>query len=375
VRKSSVVVSGRLAGVTFRFETGAGDLAAYACAHLAPLVAPAVPTPEVSATLTWHDGQPPAHRPPDPAQVAGLERVDRDIYTDGKRLCWFRVDDLRDLFLRFTWTEHRLTVHGDFYYRLGNSPFSDRVRQLRQWRRRGALRGRRFTTLLYYLVYYPCWWWLEQMRDLHPVHAAAVAMDAGVTLLAGASGVGKSTLAVALATTPGVRLLADSFVLHDGTAISGVQEPILLDAWSRHWLGDRMQNLQPIGGYFSLGRRGYQPPAHGAAGPGRAALLLFPRRSSQSYTRRISAEQARQRLSAGDLIINDLRRYWAFAAVLEQMAPAGLMAQREAHLQTLANTVPAYEIGISPDATSTAVIESIMQLAQDKQLRVASARP
>lgn len=368
-------MSGHLASVSFDFQTDALDLAAYARAHLAPVALAGPNAPDVSVTLRWHDAQPPAHRPPEPTELAGLERVDRDIYTDGERLCWFRVDDLRDLFLRLTWKERRLEVCGDFYYRLGNSLLSDRVRRVRQWSRRSALRRRRFTTLLYYLVYYPCWWWLEQMRDLHPVHAAAVATDAGVVLLAGASGVGKSTLAVALAMGSGARLLSDSFVLHDGPEIHAVQEPILLDASSRRWLGDRMRELQPIEGHFGLNRRGYQLPAHRTVASGRAALLLFPRRSEQTFTRRISAERARQRLSAADLIINDLRRYWAFAAVMEQLAPAGLMARREAQLLTLAAAVPCYEIGVGVDATSTAVAESILQLADAQQLRVAGARP
>ena len=70
--------------------------------------------------------------------------------------------------------------------------------------------------------------------------------------------------------------------------------------------------------------------------------------------RRIAAEQAHQRLSAADLIINDLRRYWAFAATLEQMVPGGLVARREAQLARLTAEVPCYELGLTAEMTSAA---------------------
>lgn len=367
-------ITGSLAGATFRFQTDAADFVAYAAGHLAPLAAGAVSAPAVTATLTWHDRQPPVERSSDRVMGASIERVDRDVYTDGTTLHWFRVDDLRDLFLRFTWEDGRLDVHGDFYYRLGSSPLTDRIRRVRRWSQRAALRRRRFTTLLYYLVYYPCWWWLEHTRDIHPIHAAAVTTEAGAILLAGASGVGKSTLAVALAMSPGARLLSDSFVLHHGDDVWAVREPILLDAWSRRWLGDTAERLQSIDGSFGLKRRGYQLPSARLSDGGRAALLLFPRRTSEPLVRRIAGEQAHHRLSAADLIINDLRRYWAFAAVLEQLQLGGLAARREAHLARLVADVACYDIGLTSDMTSAAAVKAIMALMQEQPLRVAGAR-
>ena len=367
-------VTGSLAGATFSFKTNAPDLASYAAKHLAPLSAGAVSTPAVTATLSWHDGQPSPERPPARPADAAIERVDRDVYTDSRTLYWFRVDDLRDLFLRCTWNDNQLTVHGDFYYRLGNTPLSDRMRRLWRWSQRSELRQRRFTTLLYYLVYYPCWWWLEQTRDLHPIHAGAVTTDAGAILLAGASGVGKSTLTVALAMSPGTRILSDSFVLQHGDDVWAVREPILLDAWSRRWLGAAADELPRIDGCFGLNRRGYQMPVQRTAEAGRVALLLFPRRAPESYVRRIPAVQAHQRLSAADLMINDLRRYWAFAAVLEQLSLGGLVSRRETHLARLVASTPCYEIGLTADMTSGAAVHAIMQLLHEQPLRVAGAR-
>jgi hypothetical protein len=98
-------------------------------------------------------------------------------------------------------------------------------------------------------------------------------------------------------------------------------------------------------------------------------LLLFPRRTAEPFVRRLTSEQAHQRLSAGDLIINDLRRYWAFAAVLEQLAPRGLVARREAELARLTADVPCYEIGLTADLPLAAVVDTIMQLAHERPLR------
>src|SRR5262249_26325620 len=127
-------------------------------------------------------------------------------------------------------------------------------------------------------------------------------------------------------------------------------------------------------GQFGLQRRGYHLPTDRIADSGRAALLLFPRRAAEPYVRPMTAKQAHQRISAADLIINDLRRYWAFAAIMEQLSPAGLVARREEHLVRLTNGVACYELGIAPEATRSAVAEIILQLMQDTPPRIAGAR-
>lgn len=365
-------IHGSLAGATFAFTCDAPDLMRYAGRHLAPLVAADL-KPAVDATLAWYEGQPPAQRVPVAAR--SLQRVDRDLYASSEQLYWFRVDDLRDLFLSFTWRQKRLSVAGEFFHRLSNDAGRDRAKRWLNRRRLPDLRRRRFTTLLYYLVYYPCWWWLEQTRDVHPIHAAGVRLGDGVILLAGASGVGKSTLAVALASLPGARLLSDSFVLHNGSDVLPVREPVLLDDWSRNWLGAAAGELEPVDAQYGLDRSGYHLPAGRLAEGGRAQVLVFPRRAPAPSLRRLTSDEAHHRLSAADLIVNDLRRYWAFAAILEQMAPAGLMARREAHLARLTADVPCYEIGLTAEMSSRAVAESVVQLMGDTPLRAAGAHP
>jgi hypothetical protein len=367
-------VSGSLAGATFRLHTDAPALAAYAPIHLTRLKTAAAATPNVVATLRWHEGQPPRDRLGTFPHLAGMERVDRDVYVAPGEVHWFRVDDLRDLYLHLTWRDNRVCVEGDFFYRLANDRRRDQAKRLIYRHRVDSLRQRRFTTLLYYLVYYPCWWWLEHTQGLHPIHAAGVQTESGVVLLAGASGVGKSTLAVALATLPGARLLSDSFVVHNGVEIFAVPEPVLLDAWSRRWLGERGRELEPIDWRYCLNRGGYGLPAHRLTQYGHATLLLFPRRAPQSYVRRIASAQAHHRLSAADLIINDLRRYWAFAAVMEHVAPGGLVAQRETQIARLASGVPCYEVGLTADMSCAEAVELIDQLLRDRQLRAVGSR-
>jgi len=354
---------GTLAGAPFSLTCDEPTVGAYARSHLEALLTSGGEEPTVTSHLAWHEGQPPVVRAP---EVSTFDRVDRDLYVGPDRLLWYRVDDLRDLQLRFSFCQQKLAVEGNFYFRVGNTAWSDRLRRFRESLQGGAalaaLRQRRYPTLLSYLVYYPCWWWLEDVCDFHPIHAAGVATDHGVVLLAGASGVGKSTLATALAATGSYRILGDSFVLHRGAEIRPVHEPILLDEWSRDWLGPRQAELIPIAHPYMLKRAGYTLPAQRRASGGTATLLLFPRRAPKSYVRPISADRAHQHLSSGDLIINDLRRYWAFAAVLEQLRPSGLVARREAHLAELTASVPCYEVGLTADLACDRAVRTVLDL-------------
>jgi hypothetical protein len=231
------------------------------------------------------------------------------------------------------------------------------------------LRQRRFPTLIAYLVYYPCWWWLEHTRGLHPIHAAGVQMGADVVLLAGASGVGKSTLAVALAAMPGAKLLSDSFVLHSGADVVAVPEPVLLDAWGCKWLGKAADLLRPMGSRYALDRAGSDLACEHLGTEGRATLLVLPRSASKPYVRLLPPREAHRRLSAINLIINDLRRYWAFAAVLEQLVPGGLVVRRETELARLTAGVRCYDVGMSPEMTRAAATDVIMRLLHETPLR------
>lgn len=349
-----------LAGASAALESCHAPFRRYAAVHLAPLRHEAG-APAVRATLRWHEGQPPAARAGDP-ELAGLERVDRDLYRGEGRLAWFRVDELPGLHLRFAWDGSCLRVEGDYHYRLAGTPARDRVKRLLYRRRVEALRQRRFTTLLYYLLYYPCFWWLERRVGMHPIHAAGVDLGGEVVVFAGPSGVGKSTLCAGLAARPGARALSDTFLLHRGSDVRPVREPLLLDRWSRAWVGAGADALEPIDWRYCLGRDGFHwPPAKLSTG-GAASAIFLPRRSARHFVQRITPERAHATISAADFIINDLRRYWAFAAVLEMLDPSPLMHAREQNLARLTRDVPCYELGLTPELDCERITEVISGL-------------
>jgi hypothetical protein len=349
-------------GATVSFRASSAELAAYAERHLEPLRSAESKRPAVIATLAWHEGPVPGGRLDQKPWLASMERIDRDLYRGEDSLAWFRVDDLPGLQLMFRWDGAELHVTGDFFHHLSARPMRDRVKRLLYRRRAGELARRRFTTLLYYLVYYPAFWWLERTQDLHPIHAAGVEIDGAVVVLAGPSGVGKSTLSVALAASPGGRHLSDTFLLHRGATVRPVREPILIDDWARDWLGEAAGVLRPIEWRYCLGRRGYHFAAGRRSEGGDASLLLFPRRSREATLRPIDADRARGQVAAGGMIVNDLRRYFAYAAVLESLAPSPLGSAREAALGELAEHVPSFELGLTADLSRAEVVRRIREL-------------
>jgi len=336
----------------------------YARLHMAPLLAPAAGVPQVRARLHWHEGSPPPRLEAHP-DLRSWYRVDRDLYRRDGNLAWFRIDDFPDLHLRFEWSGNDLVVVGHYYHRLGKTPGRDWLRRMVYRRNLPTLQRRRFTTLLYYLVYYPCFWWLEHQRVCYPIHAGGVRRPGGIVVLAGPSGVGKSTLVAGLASDPTAQLLSDTFLLHKGAVVRAVPEPLLLDAWSRAWLGEHAAALQPIRHRYSLERNGFHWPHERLCTGGTVRLLVFPQRAPAHYVRPVPPAQAQGRIRAGDLIVNDLRRYWAFAAVLEVLDPQPLVQAREESLAELVATVPAFEVGLTADVARTEAARLIDQLLGD----------
>ena len=336
----------------------------YAAVHLEPLRARGEGEPVVRASLAWHEQSPPRERQGARPELARMERIDRDLYRGEGELAWYRIDELPGLHLRFRWDGEHLDVAGDFFYSLSADPVRDRLKRLLYGRRLDALRQRKFTTLLYYMAYYPCFWWLERHRDMHPIHAAGVEIGGGVVVLAGPSGVGKSTLSTGLAVADGARFLSDTFLLHAGIDVRPVREPLLLDDWSRRWLGEGAGLLQAIDWRYCLGRRGFHWPAERLGKGGPARLLLFPRRSARHYVRAVPPARAQGQIGAGNAIVNDLRRYLAYAGVLETLDPSPLALAREKSVSELVQRVPCYEIGLTAEVTraeATALVSELLE--------------
>ena len=333
----------------------------YARLHMAPLRVAAGATPRIRARLHWHEGPPPNRLEAFP-YLRSWDRVDRDLYRRDGNLAWFRIDDFPDLHLRFEWSGSALTVIGHYYHRLSKTAGRDWLRRAVYHRSLPTLRRRRFTTLLYYLVYYPTFWWLEHHRVCHPIHAGGVQLPGGVVAMAGPSGVGKSTLVTGLACHPSARLLSDTFLLHQGATVRSVPEPLLLDQWSRGWLGGGADALQPIRHRYSLERNGFHWPDDQLAPGGEVRLLVFPQRAASHYVRPLPVGQAQGRLRAGDLIVNDVRRYWAFASVLEVLDPNPLVQAREQSLAAFVERVPCFEVGLTADVPRAEIADLVDRL-------------
>jgi hypothetical protein len=366
-----------LARVPMRLRCDFAPLMDYATAHFGPALAASrgsAARPQVDAELHWHEGHPPT----DPAkaypEIHGCDRFDRDLWVGPGRLVWLRVDEVRDLHLRFAWDGESLTIRGDYYHRLSKDRRADRLRRLVYRRQMDSFRRKRFTRLLYYLVYYPLFWWLEHVRDTHPLHAAAVDTPAGGILLAGPSGVGKSTLTMGLGTSPEARILSDTFVAHRGTELWAVPEPMLLDRWSIEWLGDAGAALAGVEHPYALGRGGYSIPAARFTERSEAALILLPRRAAEHFVRRVDGEVALARIDAYDDIVNDLRRYRPLAAVLELLSPSGIGRARLRSLEELTAAVPCYEVGLTSSLTCREAVTSLLTIRDGSEQSSSSLR-
>lgn len=358
---SSEAIEIDLAGATARLTSEYEPFRAYAASHLAPLRRRLDGPAAVSAELRWHEQPPPRDRA-DVASLQGLERVDRDLYRGDGSIAWFRIDEVPGLHLRCALNGDRLEVVADYYYSLSPDPRRDRLKRWLYARRVPALRQRRFTTLLYYLLYYPCFWWLERRCGLHPIHAAGIEMDGAVVVLAGPSGVGKSTLSTGLAGFPGVRFLSDTFLLQRGTTVRAVPEPLLLDSWSQDWIGPAAELLEPIRWRYCLDRDGFHWPAERSSRGGSAHLLIVPHRAAAHYVRPLSPTQARGHIDAGNFLVNDLRRYWACAAAFEMLDPSPLAAARAREIESLTQGVPSFEVGLTADLERQRAFEIVAGL-------------
>lgn len=364
-----------LAGAKVRLRCGFTPLLEYARAHFAPAEDAAADDtpPAIDAEIHWHEAHPPRDAAAAYPEVRGAERLDRDLYRNGQQLVWLRIDELRDLHLRFDWNGQTLRVRGDYYHRLSTNAGGDRLRRLVYHNRMDALRRKRFTRLLYFGVYYPLFWWLERMRDTHPLHAGAVHTPRGALLLAGPSGVGKSTLTAALGSGDGAAILSDTFTLHRGTEMWAVPEPMLLDRWSRDWLGEAAKELVGVEHGYALGRDGYSVPAARFRARAEAAAIVLPHRAQRDSDTRLDPAAAVSRIEAYNDIVNDMRRYRPVAAVLELLDPTGLGRARVRNLEELTAAVPCWEIGLSPSLTRDQAVTRLLAILDgSEQQRAAS---
>jgi hypothetical protein len=163
-----------------------------------------------------------------------------------------------------------------------------------------ALRSRSRLLLRAALLQYPAMWWAGT-RGRVPLHASVCALGRSTPLLAGPSGVGKTTLLLG-ELRAGARAVSDNLCVTDGTTAWGVVEPMRAEGGAGrrmpHGRGEvslpsRVDSLVPDRLVFL------------ARGDGRGPLLA-----------ELPARSAARALVAGTYAAGELRRYWSFAATL-----------------------------------------------------------
>jgi hypothetical protein len=199
-------------------------------------------------------------------------------------------------------------------------------------RQRAALLGRAA------LLQYPLMWWAST-RGRAPLHVSALQMAGAAPMLAGPSGVGKSTLVDAELTgeAPGVRARAtcDNLAVSDGRSVFGVVEP--------------RRTATGNGRRASHGRRESAfVDRLPCVTPDRVIAVSLSESAAEAHLQPLSAESARRVLVTGTYMAGELRRYWPFAAALTAATGLGPSAAPVAAVaRQLTGALPCFSLTLS----------------------------
>ena len=173
----------------------------------------------------------------------------------------------------------------------------------RATRSANVLLGSRFRLLaVQTLVHYPTLWWAAAQRARVPLHVSVTSGAAGVTMIAGPGGVGKSTM-LSAGLTHGEIATADNICACDSRTAYGLVEPLRVAGGA--------------GPPAPHGRREIPLPGRvRSLDPDRLVVLGRAPAGERTTVRPLSPEQAARALVAGTYTAGELRRFWPFAATL-----------------------------------------------------------
>jgi hypothetical protein len=201
------------------------------------------------------------------------------------------------------------------------------------------------------LVQYPVLWWAG-VRGRAPLHVSAVSGDAGVVLLAGPGGVGKSTL-VAREIAGGSVAACDNLAVSDGIDVFGVAEPIRITG-----------GVRGTGRRVAYGRReapwpGERPPS---LRPERVAVMQL-RDVPRTTCDPISDDAASRSIITGTLMAGELRGYWAFGATLAAATGLGpAQPAIESVARRLAASLPCHLLTVARASAGESAVPPLSQL-------------
>jgi len=190
------------------------------------------------------------------------------------------------------------------------------------------------------LLHYPALWFAVQ-RGFVPLHVSVVEIGGVVVLLAGAGGVGKSTL-VSRALADGARATCDNLAVCDGATAYGVAEPLRLETGA--------------GRRAAHGRREQAWPHRVRSLPPELVVVLRRGTQEKPELREVSPVDAARGIVAGTYAAGELRRFWSIAAVVASATGRGpVHPPIEQIASRLANRLPCVELrlGREPGAGLT----------------------
>jgi hypothetical protein len=194
-----------------------------------------------------------------------------------------------------------------------------------------ALRSRFHLLARAALLQYPALWWAGT-RGCVPLHAPSYERRQRTPLLAGPSGVGKSTL-LARELADGACAVSDNLSVGDGERVWGLVEP--------------MRSEQLPGRRMAHGRReGDLPNRVDVLTPD---CLVSVRRGAGrgADVRSLDAEAAARVLVTGTYMAGELRRYWPFAATLAAATGLGPTHPPVVEVaRSFANRLPCLEVAL-----------------------------
>jgi hypothetical protein len=185
-----------------------------------------------------------------------------------------------------------------------------RYRPAPRTRAANMLLGARFRLLAAQtLLHYPALWWAA-LRGRVPLHVSVTAGAGGVTMLAGPSGVGKSTL-LAAGLRRGETATADNVCACDTRTAFGLVEPLRLDGSGAGGGATTQGRTTHVRREYLFGGR--QP----SLDPDRVVVLRRGQPDDHApAVKQITPDQAARELIAGTYMAGELRRFWPFAATL-----------------------------------------------------------
>ncbi len=278
---------------------------------------------------------------------------------------WSRVPDFPELQMAFG-------LRGDRFCRLhvlADCSYSPRgvgrkleyLRKVRMDRKRNRL----FFKLMYFMVYYPMAWKMERDRGWGLLHASAVTLPSGKTvILSGLGGVGKSTLGLALLSRPGARLLSDNLLFHDERRIYSCPEPLRLDEASVS--GMEQAGVEPE--RTGLPRAAHPKPTYRVeasqrAPAGKPSAVYFLRFGPRPTLDPIDTLRAAEMLRASGDLAREIKDFNPCAALLTLLS-AGRGAPPRAERASLERLLEPVRCGILHIGEGESVSETMERLVE-----------